>query len=118
MPAAGELRGVSPEEHIRRNAVVLRWGTPARTVGSLNEPREMTEHGVSFNEKWQYRIATPGGDGACERLVYWLRYDFVASFVIDRDGNATRENAATFLTGLNAREYLPRERHDTEHGAD
>ena len=104
---------MSAEQHICRNLVVLRWGTPARTVGSLNEPREMEEHGVTFNEKWQYRVAKPGASEACERVVYWLRYDFVAAFLIDRDGNVTREDAAMFLAGLNAREYVPPAAHDT-----
>jgi hypothetical protein len=103
---------MTSEEQIRRNLVVLRWGTPARTVGSLNEPREMEEHGVTFNEKWQYRIPKPGGGGTCERHVYWLRYDFVASFLADRDGTVTREDAIAFLAGLNAREYVARAPHD------
>jgi hypothetical protein len=36
---------------ISRNVVVQCFGTPNVTVGSVNEPREMEEHGLRFNEK-------------------------------------------------------------------
>src|SRR4051794_8790039 len=76
--AAGELRAVSAgEQPIRRNIVVQRWGTPQGTVGSVNEPRERAENGVCFNEKWLYRVPGRGTQPGYERIVYWLRYDFV-----------------------------------------
>ena len=56
---------------ISRNLVVQRWGTPNATVGSVNEPREMEEHGHRFNEKWIYRLSaapTRRADGAAHLL--------------------------------------------------
>lgn len=108
MSAPGELRGVSDAvSDIRRNAVVLRWGTPQRTTGSLNEPREREENGVRFNEKWVYRLPRPEPDDPRERIVYWQRYDFVASFLVDAAGGVHREDARAFLADVNVREYRP-----------
>lgn len=47
-----------------------RFGSPDAVEGSVNDPRERTENGISFNEKWTYF----GADGS-KRLVYWHRYD-------------------------------------------
>ncbi|HEY2385846.1 MAG TPA: hypothetical protein VGK30_02710 [Candidatus Binatia bacterium] len=94
-------------EPIRRNLVVQRWGTPQTTSGSLNEPREREEHGVEFNEKWVYRLPRVEPDDPRERIVYWRRYDFVASFVVGADGRVTREDPAVLLAGLRSRGYLP-----------
>lgn len=92
---------------VRRNAVVQRWGTPNRTTGSLNEPREHEENGVRFNEKWSYRLTRPEPRDPRERIVYWHRYDFVASFIVDADGGVHREDVHVFLAGLDDREYHP-----------
>lgn len=64
-----------------RNAVVALLGTPTLTEGSLNDPRERNENGVSFNEKWTYGALIQDPSGAPERIVYWHRYDFVATVV-------------------------------------
>ena len=90
---------------ITRNLVVQRCGTPEMTIGSVNEPREMEENGVSFNEKWIYRSVRTDARHPRERLIYWHRYDFVASFVVDADGRLVREDVTALLAGLNDRSY-------------
>jgi len=76
---------------VSRNVLVKRWGTPTTVVGSVNEPREMEERGHRFNEKWVYRSAGTV-DAPAERVVYWLRYDVVASYLVPRSGEAVRED--------------------------
>jgi hypothetical protein len=99
---------VSGTRHrISRNQVVGRWGTPAVTVGSVNEPREMEEHGVRFNEKWIYRAPRNDPRHMRERIVFWHRYNFVASFGVDADGKVTRELLADVLADLDDRLYRP-----------
>jgi hypothetical protein len=90
---------------VTRNLVVQRWGTPQETLGSVNEPREMEENGVSFNEKWAYRNARTEAQPSRERVIYWHRYDFVASFLVDADGRCVREDPTLFLEGLTDRSY-------------
>ena len=92
---------------IRRNLVVQCWGTPQAAVGSVNEPRDRSENGVCFNEKWLYRVPGHGTEPGYERIVYWMRYDFVASFIIERDGNIGREHPDAVLASLRDRLYLP-----------
>ena len=63
-------------------------GPPTDQVGSVNDPRSQTEHGVRWNEKWIYR----GEDGdSVERVVLWYRYDFVGAFRFAPDGSAEPE---------------------------
>ncbi len=88
---------------VTRNLIVQRLGTPDLTVGSVNEPREREEHGVRFNEKWVYRRGRGEPDDARERHVYWDRYDFVGSFVVDDAGRATREDPRALVTGMDDR---------------
>jgi hypothetical protein len=92
---------------VTRNHIVRRWGTPQVTIGSVNEPRECEEQGVRFNEKWIYRA--PKGDPMqpVERVVYWLRYDYVASFVRDRDGRVTRDDPREFADPHGDRRWVP-----------
>ena len=92
---------------VARNVVVQCWGTPHLTVGSVNEPREMEEHGHRFNEKWVYRIANADPDQPRERLIYWQRYDFVAAYLVTADGAVVRDDVAGLLTGLRDRRYHP-----------
>ena len=68
-------------EKVSRNAVVALLGTPGRTEGSLNEPREREENGYCFNEKWTYENLVGDPAGVPERVIYWKRYDFVATTV-------------------------------------
>ena len=93
---------------IHRNAVVLCWGTPHETVGSLNEPREREENGVRFNEKWVYSLPHPNPDDPVRRVVYWQRYDFVASFLVGADGIARRDDPRPALARVSDREYPTR----------
>ena len=92
---------------IRRNLVVQRWGTPHCTIGSLNEPREREENGVTFNEKWLYRLPRVEPNDPHERIVYWHRYDFVGSFLVGADDCVVREDPTAQLAGLRTREFLP-----------
>ena len=91
---------------IVRNLVVQCWGTPQVTVGSVNEPREMEEHGVRFNEKWVYRLGKRAGEPR-ERILYWLRYDFLASFLVESDGSVVREDPSSIVAGLRDRRFDP-----------
>ena len=92
---------------IVRNLAVQRWGTPDATVGSVNEPREMEEHGIRFNEKWVYRRPRDDPRRPRERLLYWHRYAFVACFVVEGDGRLVREDPEAVLAGLSDRRYVP-----------
>lgn len=66
---------------ILRNTVVKYFGTPDRTEGSVNEPREREERGMRFNEKWTYKRPLNDPADAIERAIYWRRYDFVGSLI-------------------------------------
>ena len=66
---------------IQRSTVVKFFGTPDRTEGSLNEPRERHQEGFTFNEMWVYKRPVRDPAGAAERAVLWRRYDFVGSLV-------------------------------------
>lgn len=63
-------------------------GAPTDQVGSVNDPRTQSEHGVVWNEKWIYR----GPDGrSVARVVLWNRYDLVGVFRLDASGAAQSE---------------------------
>lgn len=96
MSGAGKARPV-------RSAVVRRLGTPARTEGSVNEPREREELGWRFNERWVYRwpVGDPAGEIA-ERVVYWRRYDFVGT-AVRRGPEDTLERDESLLAALEER---------------
>ena len=57
-------------------------GAPDEQIGSVNDPRTVQEHGVSWNEKWIHRDR----DGNVERVVLWHRYDLVGIFRVDEAG--------------------------------
>jgi hypothetical protein len=90
---------------ISRNQIVQVWGTPNATVGSVNEPREQQEHGHRFNEKWIYRIVAANAEETSERVIYWLRYDFVASCVVSKNGNVREEDLTAIVGGARDRRY-------------
>ena len=93
--------------NIRRNMVVRRWGTPHLTVGSLNEPREREEHGVRFNEKWVYSSPADQPSRPRERIIYWLRYDFIASYLVGDNGQLVREDLGVLFGGAADRQAVP-----------
>lgn len=93
---------------IARNIVVQCWGTPHATVGSVNEPREMEEHGHLFNEKWTYRLSQAAPDEPKERLIYWHRYDFIAAYLVTATGAAVPEDLASVIGELRDRRYHAR----------
>jgi hypothetical protein len=99
---------VSGASEITRNRVVMRFGTPHDTLGSVNEPRERDEHGARFNEKWIYRRVSDVGGPPQDRVVYWHRYNFVAAMLLDcATGDVRRENVEDFLASLDDRRYVP-----------
>lgn len=77
-----------------RNAIVAILGTPDRTEGSLDDPREREEDGVRFNEKWIYTHLRRDPAGAAMRTVYWMRYDFCATAVRNSDAEPWRFDTA------------------------
>lgn len=66
---------------IQRSTVVKHFGTPDRTEGSLNEPRDRSENGLVFNEKWIYLHPSRDPAHAAQRIVMWRRYDYVGSLI-------------------------------------
>jgi hypothetical protein len=60
-------------------------GAPTDQVGSVNDPRTQSEHGVEWNEKWVYRAEGPE---EAERVVLWNRYDLLGVFRVKPDGSA------------------------------
>jgi hypothetical protein len=66
---------------VQRNQLVRLFGTPDATQGSVNEPRESTENGFRFNEKWIYKHPLNDPAGAAERIIYWRRYDYLGSMI-------------------------------------
>ena len=82
---------------IERNDIVRLFGTPDETVGAVNEARLQEEHGVEFNEKWVYNRPRNDPMRPLARIVYWQRYDFVASARIERSGQWVRESVAELL---------------------
>jgi hypothetical protein len=60
-----------------RDQVWKELGAPDEQVGSVNDPRTHEDFGHKWNEKWIYLDE----EGArAEKVVLWLRYDFVGAF--------------------------------------
>ena len=70
---------------VSRNSVVTLLGTPHAVEGSLNDPIELKEFGIHYNEKWIYEDLGNDPAGVAHRIVYWHRYDFVATLVRAND---------------------------------
>ncbi len=66
---------------VSRNLIVKAFGTPDVAEGSVNEPRERSEEGFEFNEKWLFKRPSKDPAGAWERIIYWRRYDYVGSMI-------------------------------------
>ena len=106
MPLSGELRDMS-DHRPARNAIVAILGTPDRTEGSLDDPREREEDGVGFNEKWLYTRLRRDPAGAAMRAVYWMRYDFRGTVVRDNDAEPWRADTALAAAAAKRDSRLP-----------
>ena len=106
MPISGELRGMS-DHRPARNAIVAILGTPDRTEGSLDDPREREEDGVLFNEKWIYMDLHRDPAGAAMRTVYWMRYDFRGTAVRNRDAEPWRPDTSLVDVAAKREARLP-----------
>ena len=87
---------------ITRNEIVRLFGTPNETLGSVNEPRQKHESGFQYNERWVYDRPKNEPSRPKARVIYWQRYDFVASERIERDGHRVPESASELLARLEA----------------
>src|SRR5438270_12442558 len=92
MPVSGELRSMSHTQFPTRNMMVERLGTPDQVLGSLNDPRTHEENGYRFNERWLYEHLRDDPAGVPMRVVYWHRYDFVATMVRANDKESWRSD--------------------------
>ena len=70
---------------VTRNSVVSLLGTPHAAEGSLNDPVEREEFNIHYNEKWTYEDLGNDPAGVPNRVIYWHRYDFVATMVRAND---------------------------------
>lgn len=104
-------------DRIFRNQVVQLLGTPDHTDGSLNDPVEKHENGHEYNERWVYSHLSDDPSGSPMRVIYWHRYDFIATMVRDSAdqpwrvddtlGAAIRERADRLALVNNKQESLP-----------
>jgi len=69
-------------------------GEPHEKLGSVNEPRVQHQVDAEWNEQWIYRVCGGPDDGRPERVVLWLRGEFVAAFRVGDDGGLAREDLA------------------------
>ena len=106
MPFSGEFRGMSADRPAR-NAIVAILGTPDRTEGSLDDPREREEDGVRFNEKWIYMHLRRDPAGAAMRTVYWMRYDFRGTAVRNNEAEPWRPDTALVEAAAKRDDRLP-----------
>jgi len=77
---------------VTRNSVVSLLGTPHAVEGSLNDPVEREEFGVQYNEKWSYQELGNDPAGVSDRIIFWHRYDFVATMVRTNDQEEWRSD--------------------------
>lgn len=77
---------------VTRNSVVSLLGTPHSIEGSLNDPVEREEFGIHYNEKWTYQDLGDDPAGVPSRVIYWHRYDFVATMVRGSDKEEWRRD--------------------------
>jgi hypothetical protein len=80
------------EKPVTRNAVVSLLGTPHAVEGGLNDPVEHEEFGIRYNEKWIYGDLGNDPAGVPDRVIYWHRYDFVATMVRSSDQEQWRSD--------------------------
>jgi hypothetical protein len=75
-------------ERISRGEVWERLGRPTDQIGSVNDPRTYSEHGLEWNEKWVYRVRGIDGGEQIGQIVLWNRYDLLGIFRVAADGSA------------------------------
>jgi hypothetical protein len=75
---------------VTRNSVVSLLGTPHAVEGSLNDPVEREEFGIRYNEKWTYEDLGKDPAGFPHRVIYWHRYDFIATMARASDNEEWR----------------------------
>jgi hypothetical protein len=75
---------------VTRNSVVSLLGTPHAVEGSLNDPVEREEFGIRYNEKWTYEDLGNDPAGVPHRVIYWHRYDFIATMARASDNEEWR----------------------------
>jgi len=97
---ASESSTEAGAQRLTRNDVVRLFGTPGETLGSVNEPRQQHEAGFQYNERWIYDRPKNEPSRPKARVIYWQRYDFVASERIERDGHRVPESASELLARL------------------
>jgi len=88
---------------ITRNSVVSLLGTPNRVEGSLNDPVEREELDILYNEKWLYHDLGHDPAGVPQRVIYWHRYDFIATMVRENESAQWRPDT-TLCTAAQARD--------------
>ena len=88
------------ERRLTRNDVVRLFGTPSETLGSVNEPRQQHADGFQYNERWIYDRPKNEPSRPKQRVIYWQRYDFVASERVERDGHRVPESASELIARL------------------
>ena len=97
---SAETATEAAERRLTRNDVVRLFGTPSETLGSVNEPRQQHEAGFQYNERWIYDRPKNEPSRPKQRVIYWQRYDFVASERVERDGHRVPESASELLARL------------------
>jgi hypothetical protein len=97
---ATDTQAAAAARRLGRNDVVRLFGTPSETIGSVNEPRQQHEAGFHYNERWIYDRPKNEPSRPKARVIYWQRYDFVASERIERDGHRVPESDSELLARL------------------
>jgi hypothetical protein len=94
------------ERPVARNSVVSLLGTPHAVEGSLNDPVECEEFGIRYNEKWTYDDLVNDPAAVPKRVIYWHRYDFVATMVRANDNEEWRPDTKLIEAATAVKERL------------
>jgi hypothetical protein len=98
---------------VTRNSVVSLLGTPDEIEGSLNDPVEREESSIHYNEKWIYHDLGNDPAGVPNRMIYWHRYDFVATMVRANENEEWHPDTKLIeaAVGANARTAMVNDHH-------
>jgi hypothetical protein len=88
---------------ISRNLVVKCWGTPNATVGSVNEPRELEEHGHRFTRS--ECIDSPTSSRSTDRTHHLLESLRFRKEHIRQKAGMTEEDVSRVLASQRDRRY-------------